>query len=118
MAIVRDKLFNAVGIGSTVSALFTCPSSTKIFYSGFTLHNTNSTSETVSLFNVPNSNGSVGVATTVPHRFLRVSLSANETLVYEFPSDGMVHNATNDTIQGSSTTSGRVNIIPHGTKDV
>jgi hypothetical protein len=118
MAIIRDKLFNPVGIGTTVAPIFTCPSGTKIFYSGFTLHNTNTSIETVRLFDVAASGGAVGVASTVPHRFLSISLASEETFIYEAPSDGIVHNSLNDTIQASSTTSNVVSITPHGTKDV
>ena len=118
MAITPDKLFNATSLPSSTGAVFTNPSGQKTFYSGFELHNTNSTAETVELFDVPNSGGSVGTATTVPHRFLKITLQPDETLQYPFPANGRVHNATNDTIQGKSTTASKVNITPFGTKDV
>lgn len=117
MTITRDRLFASTSVPSTTGAVFTCPASTKIFYSGFELHNTNTTSEVVELYDVPNSGGSVGTAAAVPHRFLKVTLAPDETYFYEAPSDGRVHNATNDTIQGKTTTASKVNITPFGTKD-
>ncbi len=118
MTITRDLLFRPTSLGATTAAVFTCPASTKIFYSGFEMHNTNTTAETVELFDVPNSTGSVGSAAAVPHRFFKQTLAPDETVWYEAPSDGRVHNATNDTIQGKSTTASKVNITPFGTKDV
>jgi len=118
MAITPSKLFNPTSLPSTTGAVFTCPAATTIFYSGFTLHNTNSTAEMVELWNVPNNGGSVGTAADVPHRFLKISLAADETFIYEAPNNGIVHDAANDTIQGRATTVSKVNITPHGVKDV
>lgn len=119
MPIKRGKLFNPVGLASTsIQAVFTNPVNTTTFYLGFTLHNTNTTSEVVELYNVPNNSGSVGVATTVPHRFLNVSVPSNDTYVYSAPGDGYVHDGLNDTIQARTTTANRVCITPHGVKDV
>jgi hypothetical protein len=118
MAITPDKLFNATSLPSTTGAVFTNPSGQKTFYSGFELHNTNSTAEVVELFDVPNSSGSVGTATAVPHRFFKQTVQPDETVWVSFPANGRVHNASNDTIQGKSTTASKVNITPFGTKDV
>ena len=117
MAITRGRLAEIQTIPSTVGSLYANPSSTKTFVKGITLFNNNTTSETVKLYRVPDSTGSLGTA-AVTNQFLEISLASLETFVFEFPGDGAVLEDTNDSIQGVTTTASKVTVLIHGVKDV
>jgi hypothetical protein len=116
MAITRGRLVDIQTIPSTVGALYTNASSTKSFIKGLTLFNSNTTAETVKLYRVPDSTGSLGTA-AVTNQFLEISLAALETFIFEFPGDGAVLEDTNDSIQGVTTTASKVTVQIHGVKD-
>lgn len=80
------------------------------------LHNTNTTSENVKLYVVPNNAGSLGTATSA-HLILNILLVANDTLLVELPY-ALVLTGTNDSIQGNTTTASKVTVIAFGDKDV
>ena len=117
MAITRGRLADITTLPSTVGSIYANPSSTKTFIAGFTLFNSNSTDETVKLYNVPDSGGSLGTA-AVTNQFLEISLATLETFVYEAPSDGIVLSDTNDAIFAVTNTASKVTVMVHGTKDV
>ena len=117
MTITRGKLADIQTLPSTVGSIYANPASTKTFIAGFTLFNSNTTAETVKLYCVPDSAGSLGTA-GVTNQFLEISLASLETFVFEAPSDGIVLSDTNDSIQAVTTTASKVTIQVHGTKDV
>lgn len=117
MAITRGRLADIQTIPSTAGSLYSNPASTKTFISGITVHNTNTTAETVQFYCVPDSAGSVGTA-ALTNRFWRVVLAADETAVYEAPSDGIVLSDVNDSVQAVTTTASKVTVLLHGVKDV
>lgn len=117
MTIVRGKLANIQTLPSTVESIYTNPASTETFVSGFTLFNSNTSAETVKLYAVPNSGGSIGTAADT-NQFLDISLAAKETFIFQVPGDGIVLDGTNDTIQGFTTTASKVTVILHGAKEV
>jgi hypothetical protein len=117
MAITRGRLADIQTIPSTVGSIYSNPASTITFVSGFTLFNSNTTAETVKLHNVPDSGGSVGTA-TVTNQFLELSLAAGETFIYEAPSDGIVLEDTNDSIQAVTTTASKVTVMIHGVRNI
>jgi hypothetical protein len=117
MAISRGKLADIQYVASSAGSIYANPASTKTFIAGFTLFNGNTTTETVKLYNVPDSGGSLGTA-GVSNQFLEIRLASLETFVFEAPSDGIVLTDTNDSIQASTTTASKVTVIIHGTKDV
>jgi hypothetical protein len=117
MAISRGKLADIQYVASSAGSIYANPASTKTFVSGLTLFNSNTTAETVKLYNVPDSTGSLGTA-ALANQFLEISLAALETFVLEFPSDGIVLTDTNDSIQAVTTTASKVTVMIHGTKDV
>jgi hypothetical protein len=117
MTITRGKLADIQTIPSTVGSVYSNPSSTKTFVFGVTLFNSNTTAETVKLYMVPDSGGSLGTA-AVTNQFLEVSLASLETFVFEVPDDGIVLSDTNDSIQAVTTTASKVTIQIHGVKDV
>lgn len=117
MAITRSKLADIQYVASSAGSIYSNPSSTKTFISGFTLFNSNTTAETVKIYYVPDSGGNVGTASTA-NQFLEISLASLETFVFDAPSDGIVLSDTNDSIQAVTTTTSKVTVIVHGTKDV
>jgi hypothetical protein len=117
MAITRGRLADITTIASTVGSIYANPASTKTFISGFTLFNSNNTSETVKLYNVPDSTGSLGTA-AVTNQFLEITLVTLETFIYEVPPDGIVLSDTNDAIFAVANTASKVTVMIHGTKDV
>lgn len=116
MAIVRGKLADIATIPSTVGSVYANPASTKTFIGGFTLFNSNTTVETVKLYAVPDSSGSLGTA-AVANQFLEISLASLETFVFTAPPDGIALSDLNDSIQAVTTTASKVTIQIHGTKD-
>ena len=117
MAIVRGKLADIQTISNTTGVIYANATGEDTFIGGVTLHNTNTTTETVQVFNVPDNSGSVGTA-AITHRFICVDLAANATISYPFPGDGIPLTDTNDSIQASSTTAGKVTIQLSGPKQV
>jgi hypothetical protein len=117
MTITRGRLINPTTLPSTVGSIYANPSATKSFVKGITLFNSNTTAETVKLYNVPDSTGSLGTA-ALANQFLEISLAALETFIFEFPGDGAVLEDTNDSIQGVTTTASKVTVQIHGVKDV
>lgn len=117
MAISRGKLAEIQTIPSTAGSIYANPASTKTFIFGFTLFNSNTTAETVKLYMVPDSGGSLGTAAAT-NQFLEVSLASLETFVFEAPSDGIALADTNDAIFAVTTTASKVTVQIHGVKDV
>jgi len=110
----RASLGNIAYVGSSAGSIYTNPSSTSTLVVGLTLHNTNTTAETVNVYAVPNSSGSLGTAAT-SNRVLSVALAPNDTLIFEFPYGHMM-TGTNDSIQASTTTASKVTVLVHGDK--
>lgn len=116
MAIIRGRLADIQTLSDTAGSLYANPASTKTFIKGVTLFNSNTSSETVKLYCVPDSTGSVGTAAAT-NQILERSLAAKETLIVDFPNDGVALQDTNDSLQGSSTSASVVTIVLHGAKD-
>lgn len=116
MAIIRGRLANPATLPSTVGSIYSNPASTKTFIKGIVLYNSNTSAETVRLYNVPDVSGSIGTAGDT-NQFLDISLAAKETFVFEFPGDGAVLEDTNDSIQGVTTTASKVTYQFQGVKD-
>ena len=116
MAIIRGRLADIQTLPATVGSIYANPASTKTFISGFTLFNSHTAAETVKLHNVPDSGGSLGTAAAT-NQFLEVVLASKETLIFEAPSDGIVMEDTNDSIQAVTTGANRVTVIIHGVID-
>ena len=115
MALQRTKLGDIAYIPATAGSIYANPSSTKTFVRGLTLHNTNTTTEIVKLYAVPDSTGSLGTA-AASNRCLNVSLTANETLLIEFPYP-LVLTDENDSIQAETTTASKVTVLVLGDQD-
>jgi hypothetical protein len=116
MTLHRERLADITTLGSTAAAICTNASGQKTFVKGYELHNTNTTAETVKLFKVPDSAGTVGTAAD-GNRFLNIALAPNETLIYVPPGYGHILSDANDTIQGQSTTASKVTVSLFGDRD-
>lgn len=116
MAIIRGKLADIQYIPSTAGSVYANPAATKTFIKGWTLFNVAVSSQTVKIFNVPDSGGSLGTAANENQCF-EVVLAAKETLTFDVPGDGIALGDTNDSVQASSTNATSVTIILHGVKD-
>jgi len=100
---------NITGIGyipSSAGAIYTNSGTTEI--KAFVIHNGNTTDETVKLYRVPNSGGSVGSAGASNIFFERV-IEAQETYIFDFPYPATLA-ANNDTIQAVTTTGSKVTV--------
>jgi hypothetical protein len=99
--------------GSSASALYTNAASTKTSIRLMILHNSNTSAETVKLYNVPDSTGSVGTA-GVTNKIFERSLIPNETYVWNIGAPGIIQEDTNDTLQGVTSTSSKVTFQAFG----
>ena len=115
MSLQRAKLADIAYIASSAGSIYSNPSSTKTFVRGLMLHNTNTSAETVQIYVVPDSTGSVGTA-AASNRVFKFSLPADDTLLIEFPYS-VVLTDTNDSIQAVTTTPSKVTVILFGDKD-
>jgi hypothetical protein len=116
MAVIHGKLADIQFIPSTAGSIYSNPVSTETFIAGFVLFNSGTTAETVKLYCVPDSTGSLGTAAAA-NQFLEISLSGKETFVFEAAGDGIPLSDTNDSIQAVTTTGNTVTVIISGLKE-
>jgi hypothetical protein len=114
MSFAYAKLSEAVLLTSAGNTTFTNPTSTTSYIRMIIIHNVNTSAETVSLYNVPDSGGSAGTLSDTENRFYKESLDAGATRIIEFPAPGLVLTDENDTIQGSCTVDSKVIIWAYG----
>lgn len=77
------------------------------------IHNANTTSETVTLYRVPDNAGAVGAAAET-NAFWEDTLLPKETVTFEFAAQGLKLSDVNDTIQGVTTTASKVTFQAEG----
>jgi len=116
MAFSYSQLTPITTIASSAGAVYTNPASKTTYVRTIVIHNTNTTAETVTLYNVPDSTGSVGTA-GVTNQFYKQEVAADATVLLEFAVPGIMLTDTNDTLQASTTTANKVTIqITGGTE--
>lgn len=108
MARQYTRLTNIQYVASSAGAIYTNPVSTKSYIKSLVLFNGNTSSETVKLYNVPDSTGSVGTA-GASNQFAEIVLGSLETLMFDMPYPVTLID-TNDTIQASTTTASKVTV--------
>lgn len=108
----RTKLADPQQLAAAAASIYANPVSTKTLVVGLTLHNTNTTTETVKVYVVPDSAGELGAA-SASNRVLNIALAANDTLEWEFPFGTMLTD-TNDSIQAETTSASKVTVLIHG----
>jgi hypothetical protein len=115
MALQRAKLGDIAFVGSSAGSIYANAAGVKTYVKGLVLHNTNTTAETVQVYDVPDSSGALGTP-GVGNRILNVSLPANDTLIVEFPC-AVVLSDTNDSLQAQTTTASKVTVLVLGDKE-
>lgn len=115
MALQRGKLADIQYISDSAASILTNASGDKTYVRSLVLHNANSTTEIVQLYNVPDSTGSLGTAGDA-NRFFKKDIAADETLFIdlEYP---IVLTDENDSIQAVTTTASKVTVQLMGDKD-
>ena len=108
MARQYTRLADIQYIASSAGSIYANPASTKTYIKSLILFNGNTSAETVKLYNVPDSTGSVGTA-GVSNQFAEVILGATETLMFDMPYPVTLVD-TNDSIQAVTTTASKVTV--------
>jgi len=116
MATSYKRLTEITTVAASAASVYANPASTNSYVTLIVLHNTNTTSEAVKLWNVPDSGGSVGTAVDA-NRFWSDNLAAGETAFVEIPKIGLVLENTNDTIQAETDTASKVTIQIFGSQE-
>lgn len=113
MAFDYLRLTEVSYIASTAGSIYSNPSSKKTYIRNMIIHNTNTTAELVTLYNVPDSSGSLGTAAAA-NQFYKQSIAPNETVLLEFQAPGLILVDTNDSVQAVTTTASKVTIQIYG----
>lgn len=100
---------------SSAGALYDNASSTTTYIRGIWVHNANTTTETIQIYWVQNSGGSLGTAGAT-NLFIKETLTADQSKLFEFPAIGIVLTEQHDSIQGTTTTASKVTCILFGDK--
>jgi hypothetical protein len=108
MARQFTRLANIQYVASSAGSIYSNPASTKTYIKSFILFNGNTTAETVKLYNVPDSTGSVGTAGAA-NQFAELVLGAGETLMFDLPYPITIIDE-NDSIQAVTTTASKVTV--------
>jgi len=109
------RLTEITTIAAAAASVFANPASKTSYVTLIVLHNTNSVTESVELWNVPDNAGSAGTAADA-NRFWADDLAANETVFVEVPKIGLVLENTNDTIQAATSNANKVTIQIFGSQ--
>jgi hypothetical protein len=117
MALQYSGLGNCQSVGATPASVCTNPSGGKTYLRGLVIHNTSSSAVVFKFYVVPNSSGSLGSAAT-SNRIANVTIPANETVNWEFPSPGIALIGPNDALFAEAGTAGVINVLPLGDQDV
>ncbi len=115
MTMQRTKIADIQYVASSAGSIYSNSSGEKTYLRSLIFHNTNTTDETVKVYNVPDSSGSVGTADT-SNRFLAFTLPANDTFEFS-PEYPIVLTDENDSIQAETTTASKVTVQVLGDKD-
>jgi hypothetical protein len=115
MARLYTRLADPQFIPSTVGSVYANPSASKTYISGYILFNTNTTSETVRIHNVPNNGAIIGTASDAT-QMDEVVLTTKTQLIRTFPYP-ITQIDLNDSIQAVTTTASRVTIQLLGDRD-
>lgn len=113
MAFDYQRLTEITTLPSAAGVVYTKSSGTKAYVRLIVLHNSNTISEAVKLYVVPDSAGSVGTP-GVTNEIYSESLAAGDTRIIEFATPGLLLLDNNETIQGVTTTASKVTITITG----
>lgn len=109
-----QKLADIQYIASSAGSIYANPSTTTTIIKSIWIHNGNTTTETVKLYLVPDSGGSLGTA-DASNIFFEQAIAAGDS--YEVtPAFPFVLTDTNDSLQAVTTTASKVTVIVLGDK--
>lgn len=108
MALQRIKLADIQTLPVATGVLFQNPAGKKTYIRGLHLFNGNASIETVKLYNVPDAAGAVGAAGAT-NQFREYAMASKEELITDWPYP-VVLSDTNDSLQGSAATAGKVTV--------
>lgn len=113
MAFNYSRLADVTTLSDSAAAVYTNPSSTTSYVRVIMLHNTNSSTESVKIYQVPDVANAVGTASNANKIYEEV-LNPNDTRIIEIEAPGLMLTDENDTIQGESSTASKVVITITG----
>lgn len=113
MAWSEIRLADSQYVGNTAAVVVTNAASTKTQVKTITLFNNNTTTETVKIYRVPDSTGSVGTA-GVSNQIYQLDITTKQTVMIEVLGLGWILSDTNDTIQMETTTASKVVVAVDG----
>lgn len=118
MALSKTSLSPIVSVtGIATVGIYTNPVNTKTYIKAFVIHNAGVSSAFCRLYDVTNSGGSVGTASS-NNQFFSQFINAGETTFLEYPYP-LTLSSTNDSIRFYNSTVGQViNIQIVGDKDI
>lgn len=116
MTFTIKKLADIQYIPSSAGSIFTNPADTTTGIKSIVLFNGNTTAETVKLYAVPNSGGSLGTAGP-GNIFFQQDIAPNETRSFVFDGAPLCLDAENDSIQAVTTTGSKVTVLLAGAQD-
>lgn len=105
--VLKQLIAAGTQVASSTGAIYTAGTGKKTEIGSIILHNTNSTSETVELYND---------GTADANRFVKIALAANET--FEFAPKVPLVLEGSDTLQAKTTTASKVNVILIGREEI
>ncbi len=113
MAWSEVRLADSQYVSNSAAAVVTNAASTKTQVKTITLFNSNTTTETVKIYRVPDSAGSVGTA-AVANQIYELAITTLQTVMIEVLGLGWILSDTNDTIQMVTTTASKVVVCVDG----
>ena len=113
MAFVYSRLKDIAYIAGSAAAVVTNGAGAKTYIRCIVLHNTHTSGLATTLYNVPDSAGSVGTASAA-NQFYKETIAPDGIVILEFPTPGIVLSDTNDTLQAVCGTADKVTIQVHG----
>jgi hypothetical protein len=107
MAYDHAELAAAVALQSSATDIIDVASGVK-YCIVLTIHNVNTTTETVSIYRVPNAGGSKGSASDTTNRIYYEALPAGSTRIVEIRNPGWQLRNVHDSLQGKCTVNSKV----------
>jgi len=118
MAITPKRLgeIQAVNNGAA-GTVYAVPASTTAYVRSVTLHNVDTSTRSVQVWNVLDAAGAVGVAADT-NQFINVDILAGDTVLVEFEAPGIIMEDENDSIQAQADAANKVTIQVSGFEEV
>lgn len=117
MAIPSPTRLKEIGyVTDSAVAFVTNSSGEKTYVHNILMYNTDTSEITITLYNVPDSSGSVGTASSA-NEFFSFSLGSKQLYVLTIPGEGIVLEDTNDTLQCVASVTGKVTVQAYGSTE-